>query len=567
MQKSTPLLPASRGFTRASFILLVFCLPSVATSQHLADKALGRKITAILEANKAESAAGVCLVTHDDKVILEQAFGRQENGKAITAKTLFASGSLSEVFTAIAALRLSHANRLLLEDSIQKHIPGVPESHNCILIGELIAHRSGLLEVEIDDGGLKRDTLVDRILTAKDHRGLRYRRRRSRGADDNISGYALYAAIMELRTGKEFEALVSELVFKPCKMRSTRFLDAAFPPERGSGLSPWRYRGHAGVVTSAHDLLAWHRALQSRAFLSPDAHSELDTLSREDPAFKLTTESGPDNKALRIHHRTSVSQSQTQALYSFDPQRNILVLILANAGFDLEAADKQLQAALKSTAVTGSECVGQYKMGTNEILDVAMIDGTLRLRALGQEMSARIKHGRREMPEWPNFYREAHDRAAILFRPLLEKDAESFRRSFHDEAPKGAADRAMKVIAGLESEFGAIEGAQLIGTSSESGSYTWYRVLFGKTAITFEIRWFGREFDQVYRSEQAFPFSVDLERLRTNEFRATVMDGKKQVRIVFTGPKNGPMKTIKLFDPSKTGKKGIAGRRSLRENR
>ena len=58
--------------------------------------------------------------------------------------TLFEIASATKPFAAIAALLLEEQGRLSLDDSISKHLPGIPENCRDITVKHLIEHTSGI---------------------------------------------------------------------------------------------------------------------------------------------------------------------------------------------------------------------------------------------------------------------------------------------------------------------------------------------------------------------------------------------------------------------------------------
>jgi len=89
-------------------------------------------------------------IVKDDKVIFQKGFGLRdvERNLPATADTLFAIGSCSKAFTAMAAVISQDEGKLSLDDSPKKHLPYFklqdPEADAKITVRDLLHHNSGL---------------------------------------------------------------------------------------------------------------------------------------------------------------------------------------------------------------------------------------------------------------------------------------------------------------------------------------------------------------------------------------------------------------------------------------
>ena len=87
---------------------------------------------------------GNVLIAQKGVVLYEKSFGyaHLKEKDSLNADNAFQLASLSKPFTAVAVLKLYEANKISLEDTIQRFFPDFPY-HN-ITIKELLCHRSGL---------------------------------------------------------------------------------------------------------------------------------------------------------------------------------------------------------------------------------------------------------------------------------------------------------------------------------------------------------------------------------------------------------------------------------------
>ncbi|MGW6919181.1 serine hydrolase domain-containing protein [Kitasatospora sp. NPDC054939] len=66
-------------------------------------------------------------------------------GADVSADARFRIGSISKVFTATLVLQLAAEGRLDLDDTVQRHLPGLlPDSYRPVTVGQLLDHTSGL---------------------------------------------------------------------------------------------------------------------------------------------------------------------------------------------------------------------------------------------------------------------------------------------------------------------------------------------------------------------------------------------------------------------------------------
>src|SRR5687767_10234922 len=90
--------------------------------------------------------SGAALIARDGKVVLEKGYGLadRKTGRANDPDTLFEIASATKPFTACAVMKLVELGKLGLDDSISKHLPGVPDDKKDIPVRHLLAHTSGM---------------------------------------------------------------------------------------------------------------------------------------------------------------------------------------------------------------------------------------------------------------------------------------------------------------------------------------------------------------------------------------------------------------------------------------
>src|SRR5688572_8779300 len=117
----------------------------------------------------------------DDKVVLARGFGLRDVEKdlPVTADTLFAIGSCTKAFTAMAAAVAQDEGKLALDDSPRKHLPWFKlhdaEADARITLRDMLCHRSGLGSTDLAwyTGTLTRDEVIRVAAHAKPTAKLR----------------------------------------------------------------------------------------------------------------------------------------------------------------------------------------------------------------------------------------------------------------------------------------------------------------------------------------------------------------------------------------------------------
>ena len=124
---------------------------------------------AVEEKRKAYHIPGISLViVKDDQVIYMKGLGLKniERNLPVTPDTLFAIGSSSKAFTALAAAMSADDGKLSLDDSPRKYLPYFKlhdtETDARITIRDLLSHRSGLDRTDLSmvSGKLSREELI-----------------------------------------------------------------------------------------------------------------------------------------------------------------------------------------------------------------------------------------------------------------------------------------------------------------------------------------------------------------------------------------------------------------------
>ncbi|MGH9835362.1 MAG: serine hydrolase [Blastocatellia bacterium] len=162
-------------------------------------------------------------IVKDDKVVFQKGFGLRdvERNLPATADTLFAIGSCSKAFTAMAAVISADEGKLSLDDSPKKHLSYFklqdPEAGAKITVRDLLHHSSGLDRTDIAwyTGVLNREEAI-RVAglakpTAKFREKFQYQN----------TMYSAAGEVVAKANGTTWEKFIEERFFKPLGMKSS----------------------------------------------------------------------------------------------------------------------------------------------------------------------------------------------------------------------------------------------------------------------------------------------------------------------------------------------------------
>lgn len=108
----------------------------------------------------------------------------------------------------------------------------------------------------------------------------------------------------------------------------------------------WGNRGATGVVTTACNLLAWHRALLGESVLGEAAKRALYEVEKAGCACGWFVETTPRGTA-KIHHGGATAGYHSQFSRYLD--EDVVVIVLTNEEFDAAGLERRLASVLFST--------------------------------------------------------------------------------------------------------------------------------------------------------------------------------------------------------------------------
>lgn len=210
------------------------------------------------------------------------------------ARTVLDVGSLAKPFTAMSVLLLEQDGKLSLDDSIRKHVSGLPAVFQPVTLGHLLHHTGGAGDYtpELVFGGVGMEDVagaddVMRLLARRTSLtappGTRY--------EYSNTGYFLLGRAVESVSGKTLPEFARERIFKPLGMERTRYLESrtAVIPGRASSYSPdgkggyalvssnWEMYGDGSLLTTADDMVRWAAGLNAGTVGGAELRAALQT--------------------------------------------------------------------------------------------------------------------------------------------------------------------------------------------------------------------------------------------------------------------------------------------------
>lgn len=366
-----------------------------------------RAVRECLESYGRTGFSGAVLIARGERVEVEAGLGfaDRESGRANTPDTRFEIASITKSFTAIAILQLEAAGKLALDDSIAKHLPGVPADKRDITLLHLLTHTSGMPR----SAGAGRGEDLAAAVAAY----LAPPRARTPGSEFEYwnGGYALLAGVIERASGMSYVQWMHERVLAPAGMTHSGFTGETFADaDIAIGCDPgkaprsaaehpydsygYQYRGMGGLVTSVRDLSHFASALSGGALLEKAQKERLFTVLRGEYACGFYRRDAP---RLRLSHGGEVRGFHAQL--SIYPKDDVAIFVLSNAGdspppwtvaenlehlwfgdptrFALPPRTK----SLSKTAL--DELAGTYAASDDETIEVEALGDALRLSAFG----------------------------------------------------------------------------------------------------------------------------------------------------------------------------------------
>lgn len=241
--------------------------------------------------NKPDSPGLTVHVVKDGKVLYSKQAGMAdiENKKPINKESVFHMASDSKQFVAASIVLLQQKGNLNFDDKLSKYFPDFPEYAKKVTIANLLNHTSGIKDIGVlamlkgEDAMDYHDNHVRALLknSALDFEpGAKW--------SYSNSGYWFLAQIIQQVSGRHLKEFVRDNVFKPLKMKHSRFVDSrdtqfankvkGYEEIEGknvaSTVDPYHIAG-AGLYAPVEDLQKWLNEIMDQKVLGKAFWNEM----------------------------------------------------------------------------------------------------------------------------------------------------------------------------------------------------------------------------------------------------------------------------------------------------
>jgi CubicO group peptidase (beta-lactamase class C family) len=240
-----------------------------------------------------EDLAGGLLIAQGDRVIFERCFGFADSARTrrVTAGTRFNLGSGGKMFTALVLARLVEEGRVSFGDRLDRHLPTLAKRRFApgVTLAHVLTHTSGIGEywtAEYERQWHAVRTLDDALPFVFEAGTVSAPGERFGYSNSN---YLLAGLVVEAVTGKAYDDVLDERLFRPLGMRSTGLLpfddaDTTQAQRLTRGATGWQtashgYRGSSagGALSTGADMLRFARGLVEGRIVSPAMLADMTT--------------------------------------------------------------------------------------------------------------------------------------------------------------------------------------------------------------------------------------------------------------------------------------------------
>lgn len=247
------------------------------------------KIDSIVNANYKSDQPGLSyLIAQGDKILTQKTVGMSEMEFSVKMQPdhIFAIGSVSKQFTAIAMLKLVEMGKVKLDADVKTYLPDYNTHGQKITITNLLTHTSGIssfTEMESFEELYKVDKTKKEIRAAFEDSALLFIPNTNWSYSN--SGYVLAGFIIEKVSGMDLHEFMQKNLFDVAGMKNTYFgSNTRIYGKRAYGYDgesensvgktteySWTWPLGAGdILSTTGDLFLWHKALTDGKIISKE---------------------------------------------------------------------------------------------------------------------------------------------------------------------------------------------------------------------------------------------------------------------------------------------------------
>ncbi len=478
--------------------------PRLETRAPLPDSAIRARVGAYMDRLAGLGYSGAVLVLRDGKPVVERAvgFANREQGIKADARTTWNLGSITKQFTAAAILRLEELGKLRTTDSIARWFPAAAGPKRAITLHQLLTHTAGF-ESDYAPGDYVPNTRTEYMQRMLDGPLMS-----PPGTEHEYSnaGYSMLAAIIEMVTGKEFEAALTELVLAPAGMTETGYLRPNWPAARIShgyqdgrdwgtipdrlkvkGAPFWALRGNGGLQTTLADMARWEQVASTKLVLTDSSRRKWMTgYVNEGPQGRSRYAYGwavhPSARNTRV-----VEHNGGNGIFVAEFRRFIdegITIFLTSSVAELKASPviddverlvfggevklPPVVVAVEPKALAA--LAGRFRTPSGEGFDVEATDGRLMVRAGGPTTWLMLTKGDTTQTAAG---RAQGLKSLAIVQAMSKGDAKPLFDALGDQEPLADLTRQVKNLAADRTErLGALKSVSLLGAVPRQGGMT-----------------------------------------------------------------------------------------------
>jgi CubicO group peptidase (beta-lactamase class C family) len=292
---------------------------------------------------------GTVLVADQGKIIYEKGFGQANMEWAIPNQTdtKFRIGSVTKQLTAALILQLVEEGKIKLEGKLSDYLPDYrKDTGEKITVHQLLNHTSGIpsytnrpdFMVEISRDPYSVADFVKKFTSGDTEfePGTKF--------SYNNSGYFLLGAIVEKVTGKTYETVITERIFKPLGMTNSGYDNQApLIQKRASGYqkTPEGYTNSpyldmslpyaaGSLYSTVDDLFKWDQSLYEDKILSAESKKKMFTPGLSNYGYGFGISDQPIGKTTEktkiIAHSGGINGFNSLITRAIDKRQTVIIL-------------------------------------------------------------------------------------------------------------------------------------------------------------------------------------------------------------------------------------------------
>lgn len=231
------------------------------------------------------------LVRRQDKDLVRQAYGQAsiELDVRMRPDHVFRIGSISKTFTAVAVMQLAERGLLVLTDPVRRYLPSLPASWEKVTVEHLLAHASGIPNLEEMSGFAAFQTqehTLDEVIDWFSNQALAFEP--GTATRYSSSGYIVLGKLIESLSGQRYQDYLQQHILQPLGLRHTAYgtetnvvpdmVDGYRDRHRKAGfISMSVPHGAGALVSNADDLAAFTLALHGGKLVSRASYLRMIT--------------------------------------------------------------------------------------------------------------------------------------------------------------------------------------------------------------------------------------------------------------------------------------------------